>query len=954
MSGTTHNIRIRMDTSEADAGTKRMRSGLGRVDKGALSINKTLAAMLRELRRLTAMMRQFSGIGASAFTKLTAEANAAAVAIERMNVAAATTGRVVKTAAVATGLWATVIANVQSNMKALLAQLTAFLGIAGAFFAVTGLADFEQNMSTVLGVTHATDAQMAKLRKRAQDVAASGRFMAQEVALGMVELAKAGLNVNEVYESIIPTMNLAQAANLDVGRASEITSKVMRAMNLEVKDLTRVTDVLVKAANISTTNVNNLGEVFKYVAPIMAGFNVSLEETAALSAVLASNGLEASMAGTSMRSIFSRLSGPTKEFRKQLKALHVDVKNIQPGIHGAVEILERLKKAGVSESELMSLFKMRAGSGAMILVKNVGVLKEYLKTIHGAAGSTQELSDVMNDNLKGAFLNLLATVMNLVIALGDSGLGAALKMLINTIATLVSGLAQVISFLGPVFKAFAVAFLVVNIPAMITGLGALGAAFQAMAARAVASIMSIVAAMGPIAWIVFAITAAITLLVQFSDQIKITGTGAATLADLFAVIWDKVVWALKKVYDFFIWAFGGMFDFGKKVADAILYAFQFMANGILKILQTIMNQAVSVINFVGKYHPLGGMVGGGNIEKFDFASGGIKALTTENIANALGAQDLLAEAEARAQKRIAAETKAAAQQKAILDALAEASKGLGSETNRLGMEQDGAAGKTKKLTTQLDRQKKLLEQINGPAIEAKANIQALNSLYESGKISLSQYNDYLQRLRETMLSQDQTFFGGIMRGLNEVAGGFTRLGEHVGKFVSGAFQKATDAIVEFAKTGKFDFKKLIDSILEDLLRLSLNALWGQLAHGLLGGLGGGIGGGGGGGGGLLGGLFGFATGGDAIVGGSGGTDSQLVGFMATPGERLSVRTPAQQRAESDNRPVHVAPPQVNVRVVNSTDPRASLDAMATAAGERVIINMIQRNPQTFRKILGVA
>ena len=37
----------------------------------------------------------------------------------------------------------------------------------------------------------------------------------------------------------------------------------------------------------------------------------------------------------------------------------------------------------------------------------------------------------------------------------------------------------------------------------------------------------------------------------------------------------------------------------------------------------------------------------------------------------------------------------------------------------------------------------------------------------------------------------------------------------------------------------------------------------------------------------------FATGGDFTVGGSGGTDSQLVSFMATPGERVSVRTPAQ-------------------------------------------------------------
>lgn len=40
-------------------------------------------------------------------------------------------------------------------------------------------------------------------------------------------------------------------------------------------------------------------------------------------------------------------------------------------------------------------------------------------------------------------------------------------------------------------------------------------------------------------------------------------------------------------------------------------------------------------------------------------------------------------------------------------------------------------------------------------------------------------------------------------------------------------------------------------------------------------------------------IGGFATGGTTTVGGSGGTDSQLVQFMATPGERVVVLTPAQ-------------------------------------------------------------
>lgn len=49
--------------------------------------------------------------------------------------------------------------------------------------------------------------------------------------------------------------------------------------------------------------------------------------------------------------------------------------------------------------------------------------------------------------------------------------------------------------------------------------------------------------------------------------------------------------------------------------------------------------------------------------------------------------------------------------------------------------------------------------------------------------------------------------------------------------------------------------------------------------------------------GLLGGLIGFANGGSFTVGGTGGIDSQLVAFRATPGEMVDIRKPGQDRAE---------------------------------------------------------
>jgi lambda family phage tail tape measure protein len=104
-----------------------------------------------------------------------------------------------------------------------------------------------------------------------------------------------------------------------------------------------------------------------------------------------------------------------------------------------------------------------------------------------------------------------------------------------------------------------------------------------------------------------------------------------------------------------------------------------------------------------------------------------------------------------------------------------------------------------------------------------------------------------------------------------------------------AFHGMEDALVRFVKTGKLDFKSLADYIESEFIRLAVvrpavnNVAKAFNDSGGLGGLFNSVKS-----------LFGFATGGSFTVGGEGGTDSQLVAFRATPGERVTIATPAQQ------------------------------------------------------------
>lgn len=150
-----------------------------------------------------------------------------------------------------------------------------------------------------------------------------------------------------------------------------------------------------------------------------------------------------------------------------------------------------------------------------------------------------------------------------------------------------------------------------------------------------------------------------------------------------------------------------------------------------------------------------------------------------------------------------------------------------------------------------------------------------------------------------------------------------------------AFQEMTNALTDFVMTGSFDIEKLTESILRMIAQFAIaKALYGggfdSKGHAL---------------GGLLGEL-GFATGGSFIVGGHGGTDTTPVGFMATPGERVTIETPSQQRTSDAG-----GGGDVTLKNVNVTDPAASLDVMRSGAGERVTMNHIRTNAAAIKRML---
>jgi len=96
----------------------------------------------------------------------------------------------------------------------------------------------------------------------------------------------------------------------------------------------------------------------------------------------------------------------------------------------------------------------------------------------------------------------------------------------------------------------------------------------------------------------------------------------------------------------------------------------------------------------------------------------------------------------------------------------------------------------------------------------------------------------------------------------------------------------------------------------------------------------------------------FETGGQFMVAGRGGIDQNNINMNVTRGERVTIETPKQQRQNDARNDAQAAPAQANVKILNSLDPRIALDAVDTADGEQLIINIITRNAPAVKRVLG--
>ena len=117
-------------------------------------------------------------------------------------------------------------------------------------------------------------------------------------------------------------------------------------------------------------------------------------------------------------------------------------------------------------------------------------------------------------------------------------------------------------------------------------------------------------------------------------------------------------------------------------------------------------------------------------------------------------------------------------------------------------------------------------------------------------------NDKLREQTGRLFERSRQFSTGWNRAFREYADNATNAARTAENLFKKATQGMEDAIVNFAKTGKFEWKNFVNMMLEELLRAQIQSIFAQMLGTMQGSMRGGSGGGSGGGSSLIGSLLG--------------------------------------------------------------------------------------------------
>jgi TP901 family phage tail tape measure protein len=294
---------------------------------------------------------------------------------------------------------------------------------------------FEFAMSKVRAISGATSDEFLKLDKSAQDLGRSTFFTATEVANLQLNFSKLGFTSAEVLNAQEGALMAATATGEDLARTATVIGSTIRGFGLDASEAGRVADVMSASFTGSALTLEKFQTAMTKVAPVAKILGMSLEETTATLGVLTDSGIEASIAGTSLRNIFLKLGDPSSDLAKSIGF------TVNSG-QEMVAQFKRMAAEGVNVEKMLKIVDVRQVAAISTMIENVDVLERQIVAYEGAEGAAKRMADIVGDNLEGSTRRLKSAMDGLAIILVEK-IAPALSSVINGFTSLFTAVSDV-------------------------------------------------------------------------------------------------------------------------------------------------------------------------------------------------------------------------------------------------------------------------------------------------------------------------------------------------------------------------------------------------------------------------------------------------------------------------------------------------------------------------------
>lgn len=272
----------------------------------------------------------------------------------------------------------------------------------------------------------------------ARNVGKTTKFTAPQVADAVRFMAMAGMGTKDIKESIAPIADVALIGDTDLGLTADKMTNIMTTYRKNGKSINtrKMANMLTSTFTHTNTDMLMLAESMQYAGGISNAANLPLNQLLAMLGVMGDSGIQASMAGTTMRMMLQNIIKPNKEQKAMWKALGISTRNANGTTRNIMDILgDVADKAhekgyeGKLDQVVAKLFRVTSTAGAVAIIQNIAKVRELAAINEHSYSVSDKVSNEKKNTVSGLWARVTSAFTELNVQLFEENISSIVKVL---------------------------------------------------------------------------------------------------------------------------------------------------------------------------------------------------------------------------------------------------------------------------------------------------------------------------------------------------------------------------------------------------------------------------------------------------------------------------------------------------------------------------------------------